>query len=158
MKNELTGTIKALLDEYKKAVGELIRVIKPLGSTEIIVIRDDKTTNPDCTSVQTILTHVIYAGYGYANYIEIHLGSNKQRPPKQYFEDAESYIEQLNSMFAYCENFFSEHPSIQLEEKDNLKKITTNWGQQYDIEQFMEHAIVHVLKHRRQIEKFTALH
>ena len=156
MKNELTGSIKVLLEEYKKAIDELIIVIQPLSSSEIMIVRDDKTTNPDCRSVQSILSHVIHSGYAYTNYIENHIGRRKERYPKQYFENAVGYIEQLNRMFEYCEVFFAENPSIQLEETDHSKKIITNWGQRYDIDQLLEHAIVHVLKHRRQIERFIA--
>ncbi len=32
--------------------------------------------------------------------------------------------------------------------------IKAGWGPTYDVEQLLEHAIVHVLRHRRQIEKF----
>ena len=32
--------------------------------------------------------------------------------------------------------------------------INAGWGPTYDVEQLLEHAIVHVLRHRRQIEKF----
>ena len=156
MKAELTGTIKALLDEYKKAVNELIAVIKPLGTKEILVIRDDKTTNENCRSIQTILTHVVYAGYGYTSFIEADLGSKQERRLKKLFENADEYIEELNGMFDYCENFFMEHPNIPLEEYDPSKKILTHWGQVYDIDQMMEHAIVHVLKHRRQIQRFLS--
>ena len=92
MSQELTGTIRTLLDEYKKAVNELIAVIKPLSSNEILIIRDDKTTNENCRSIQTILTHVVYAGYGYTNFIETHFGSNEERRPKKLFENANEYI------------------------------------------------------------------
>jgi len=156
MHPELTGTIKALLDEYKKAVNELIAVIKPLDREEILVIKDDKTTDQNCRSVQTILTHVVYAAYGYTNFIENHLGSKKERRPKKLFENADEYIRELNGMFHDCENFFIEHAGIELEEYDPSKKILTHWGQVYDIEQLMEHAIVHVLKHRRQIQRFVS--
>ncbi len=156
MPNELTGTIKALLDEYRKAINELITVIKPLGTKEILVIRDDKTSDQNCRSIQTILTHVVYAGYGYTNFIDKHLGSKKERRPKKFFENSDEYIEDSNGMFDYCVNFFMEHPNIPLEEYDPSKKILTDWGQVYDIEQMMEHAIVHVLKHRRQIQRFLS--
>ena len=156
MKSELTGTIKALLDEYKKAINELIAVIKPLDSKEILAMRDDKTADENCRSIQTILTHVVYAGYGYTFFIETHLGSKKERRAKQFFENANDYITELNGMFDYCENFFIEHPGIELEEYDPSKKILTRWGQVYDIDQMMEHAIVHVLKHRRQIQRFIS--
>jgi uncharacterized damage-inducible protein DinB len=155
MKNELTGTVKALLIEYKKAVDELIAVIKPLSSAEIIMIKDDKTPDPNCNSIQNILSHVVYAGYGYTNFIETSLGANKQRQARRYFGTAEEYINDLNGMFTYCEDFFIQHPGLALEEKDHDKKVMTHWGQAYDIEQLMEHAIVHVLKHRGQIERFA---
>jgi uncharacterized damage-inducible protein DinB len=157
MKNELTGTIRTLLDEYKKAINELIAVVKPLGSKEILVIRDAKTTDENCRSVQTILTHMVYAGYGYINFIETNLGSKKERRPKHLFENADEYIEELKGMYDHCENFFMEHPNVPLEEYDTSKKILTHWGQVYDIDQMMEHAIVHVLKHRRQIQRFLSL-
>ncbi|HUQ34137.1 MAG TPA: hypothetical protein VM095_18595, partial [Pyrinomonadaceae bacterium] len=32
--------------------------------------------------------------------------------------------------------------------------IKTRWGAVYDAEGLLEHAIVHLLRHRRQIEKF----
>ena len=156
MPSELTGTIKALLDEYKKAINELIAVIKLLGTKELLSIRDEKTTDGNCRSVQTILTHVAYAGYGYTNFIDNHLGSKKERRPKKFFENTHEYIEDLNGMFDYCANFFMEHLNIPLEEYDPSKKILTNWGQVYDIDQLMEHAIVHVLKHRRQIQRFLS--
>jgi uncharacterized damage-inducible protein DinB len=34
--------------------------------------------------------------------------------------------------------------------------INSPWGVVYDLEQMLEHAIVHVLRHRRQIEKFIS--
>src|SRR4030095_13591060 len=156
MKQELTGTIGALLDEYKKAINELISVVKSLNSKEILAIKDDKTTDQNCRSVQTILTHVVYAGYGYTNFIENHYGSKKERRPRQFFENADDYIQELNGMFDDCQNFFMEHAGIELEEYDASKKILTHWGQVYDIDQMMEHAIVHVLKHRRQIQRFVS--
>jgi len=156
MRQELTGTIKALLNEYKKAINELIDVIKPLNNGEILVIKDDKTANENCRSVQTILTHVVYAGYGYTSFIETNLGNNQERRPKKFFESADEYIKDLNGMFDDCQKFFMEHPNVPLEEYDPSKKILTHWGQVYDIDQMMEHAIVHVLKHRRQIQRFLS--
>ena len=33
-------------------------------------------------------------------------------------------------------------------------EIKSRWGPTYDLEQMLEHAVVHVLRHRRQIERF----
>jgi hypothetical protein len=32
-------------------------------------------------------------------------------------------------------------------------EIDSGWGVKYDLEQMLEHAIVHILRHRRQIER-----
>jgi uncharacterized damage-inducible protein DinB len=34
--------------------------------------------------------------------------------------------------------------------------VDRGWGVIYNLEQLLEHAIVHILRHRRQIEKFIA--
>ena len=36
-------------------------------------------------------------------------------------------------------------------------KFTSRMGEEYNFEQILEHAVVHILRHRRQIEKFIAL-
>ena len=40
---------------------------------------------------------------------------------------------------------------------EEIERITmpTGWGVTYNLEQLLEHAIVHILRHRRQIEKFV---
>ncbi len=154
MTNKLAGNIRALLDEYKKAINELIAVIEPLHEKSLSMIVDDKTDDPDCKSIQTILSHVVCSGYGYTIYIENFIGFNKPRLERETFDNVSQYIDQLKLMFEYCENFFKANTNLKIEQTENSKKITVNWGQQYDIEQLLEHAIVHILRHRRQIEHF----
>lgn len=154
VKVELIGSVDALLAEYRKAINELICVIEPISEKQLSFVIDHTTTDEDCKSIQTILTHVICSGYGYIIYIENYLGTNKPRLDKITYENVNNYIEQLNLMFEYSLNFFQENSNLEIEQLDNTKKINVNWGQQYDIEQLVEHAIVHILRHRRQIEKF----
>jgi hypothetical protein len=42
------------------------------------------------------------------------------------------------------------------DEEIQKAEIKVTWGSVYDIEQIIEHAIVHILRHRRQVEKFAA--
>jgi uncharacterized damage-inducible protein DinB len=157
--DDLAGAPLALTGELRKAIDELIEVIRPLTPEALQTIVDPATDNPDCRSIQTVLAHVVHSGFGYTNYIEKHLGSDRQRPPKKLLDTADAYIQQLQAVADYCTDFFRQHPGIVMEENDNSKKILTGWGQLYDVEQLMEHAIVHVLRHRRQVEKFiTMLH
>ena len=150
--NKLTGAIAALMDEYKKAVDELIVVIEPISPHELIRTIEPESSNPDCISIQTILTHVTASMFSYAVYIENSIGLKTVRPERLQFDDITPYISRIREALKYNEDFFIRNPNITMEEFDQSKKINTGWGQQYDVEQMLEHAIVHILRHRRQIK------
>lgn len=40
------------------------------------------------------------------------------------------------------------------EDQIEAVEMTADWGPTYDLEQLIEHAIVHILRHRRQIDKW----
>jgi uncharacterized damage-inducible protein DinB len=154
MNHTLNGSKLALLDEYKKAIDELISIIAPLNETALTTIRDTNTTDQDCSSIQQVLTHVVASGYNYTIAIEHAQGIYTELKERKLLNEASAYVSALQAMHAYCCSIFEKHPQIELEETDPTKKITVSWGQQYDVEQLMEHAIVHVLRHRRQINHF----
>jgi uncharacterized damage-inducible protein DinB len=56
-------------------------------------------------------------------------------------------------MFAYTAEIFEEKRQITDEEMETIF-FKTRWGVNYNIDQLLEHAIVHILRHRRQIQKF----
>ena len=148
------GAIGALLDEYEKAINELKKVINDISKEELIAIADNDTKDPDCKSIQTVLTHVVKSGYGYAIAIRKYLKENIDYLERRTLGSVIEYQNELSNMFAYNEKLFEDYPNLKIEELENEKKIKVRWGQQYDIEQLMEHAIVHILRHRRQIERF----
>jgi hypothetical protein len=148
------GAKGALLDEYEKAIIELQEVIDGISPDELVRIVDHETKDPDCRSIQTILSHVIRAGYNYIIVIRKFLGEQIEYVDREKFKNINEYQNGLNAMFKYNEKLFIDYPDLELEETDNQKKILVRWGQYYDVEQLFEHAIVHVLRHRRQIERF----
>lgn len=148
------GAIGAILDEYEKALTELENVIADLVDKDLITIVDSKTKDSDCKSIQTILTHIIRAGYCYIIEIRKSLGEQIDFVERQKFNTVEQYKAELRKMFEYNEQLFKDYPNLNLEELDSKKKILVKWGQYYDVEQLLEHAIVHILRHRRQIERF----
>ena len=151
------GAIGALLDEYERAVKDLQTVISPLTPEELTKIVDKQTNDPDCVSIQTILSHVVCSGYGYIVYIRKHCGEELNFFERERLDSVALYHTALTEMFRYNEQFFEDYPNVSIEELNNDKKIKTRWGQLFDIEQLLEHAIVHILRHRRQIEKFKTL-
>lgn len=150
----LKGNVRALLEVYRKALDELILLIEPLPPATLQRLADPDTDDPDGRSIQSVLAHVVCSGFNYTVYLENWLGEPSTRRERVYLNTAAEYAEQLNAMFQYCETFFQNHPQLDIEESDNDKKIRVNWGQTYDVEQLMEHAIVHVWRHRRQIARF----
>ena len=148
------GAVGALLDEYEKACYELEELISNIDSSKLKTIVDPRTKDEDCRSIQTILKHVVQAGYTYAIEIRKHLGEEIDYHSTELLPDVSAYKIALREMFAYNVKLFVDYPSIELENQDQSTKMKTVWGQYYDVEQIMEHAIVHVLRHRRQIERF----
>lgn len=148
------GAVGALLDEYEKSIHELISVIKDIPSDRLSLIVDHTTDDEDCRSIQSILTHVVRAGYGYATYIYNHQGNELSFLKPEHLSSVSQYLDAIKEMFLFTERVFQTYPDIVLEESDPSKKMLVSWGQYYNVEQLMEHAIVHILRHRRQIERF----
>lgn len=148
------GAIGALLDEYEKAINELNKVTLDVTEEELVHLVDLKTTDEDCRSIQSILSHVVESGYNYAVIIRKWLGEEIEYKRKKKLNTIEDYQNALDQMFIFNEELFRDYPKIQLEEFDPSAKIRVRWGQRYDVDQLLEHAIVHILRHRRQIERF----
>lgn len=148
------NAVNVILLEYEKVIRELQNTIEDISQSDLAFIVDQETKNKDCKSVQTILTHIVGAGYSYCVYIENSRGIDSKRPERINHTTAIEYKKDLDNVLEYTRKTFSNIYDFELEVYDNDKKILTSWGQYYDIEQIIEHAIVHILRHRRQIEKF----
>lgn len=148
------GAIGSLLDEYERAILDLSQTISDINEKELTTIVDTTTEVSSCESVQSILAHVVCSGYAYTLYIRQLFGDQSDFRDDIFRTTISDYQKDLADSFIFTADTFKNIKDNQLEESDNTKKIVTSWGQVYDIEQIMEHAIVHVLRHRRQIEKF----
>jgi uncharacterized damage-inducible protein DinB len=105
-----------------------------------------------CRSIQTILHHVVRAGYGYASYIREAFGSEPKRPDPPLGKRLE-YLDRLDAMLAFTAATLEGKWELS-DEEIMAVKMRVRWGPTYDLEQLLEHAIVHILRHRRQIERF----
>lgn len=148
------GALGALMDEYERAVTELLAVLAPLSAAEFTAVRDATTSDPDCRSVQAVVRHLIASGYGYAGMLREawgleHAASRQLKPAH---DEAEP---RLRAMLAYtvatCEGRWDLTPA-----RLEAVRITARWGQVFDLDQLLEHAVMHVHRHRRQIERWLA--
>ena len=102
------GAIGALLDIYEETITDLKNVIEDIPDNALTIIIDPLTTDENCRSIQTILSHVVHSGYGYATGIHNLKGYNITRPDKTYHLTIKEYIEDLTNIFTYTENIFKE--------------------------------------------------
>jgi len=148
------GAIGALKDEYERAAEELVNLVGNISETDFTKIVDAVTKDEDCRSVQTIVSHVTNSGYGYANYIRDWFSIPKSSPEIRLISQNE-FSTELDKMLAYTSETLQDKWELTDDEIMKVKMIV-RWGPQYDLEQLLEHAVVHILRHRRQIEKFIS--
>jgi uncharacterized damage-inducible protein DinB len=151
-KSYRSGAIGALMDEYERAALELSRLVEQISDDDFERVVDSQTKDEDCRSAQTIMSHVVRAGYGYADYIREQLSIASTRPQPKLLSRRES-LEQLEAALGYTIQTLEGRWEMSAEEISAIV-IKSRWGAVYDLEGILEHAIVHVLRHRRQIEKF----
>jgi uncharacterized damage-inducible protein DinB len=145
------GAVGALMDEYERAALELKTLVEEIPPADFVRIIDKVTGDEDCRSVQTIISHVVTAGYGYADYIRHLFSISSARPANKVLKQSES-LKELESMIEYTVDTLDGKWEMS-DEVIERTTIHSLWGVKYDLEQLLEHAIVHILRHRRQIEK-----
>lgn len=144
------GAVGALIDEYEKVLLELKSVLRNVGETEYSRVVEGEAAH--CRSIRIIMNHVVRAGYGYSNYIRDALSINCLPVEDKQIPQTEIGAE-IDKMFAYTVAIFEGDRQITDEEMETIF-FKTRWDVDYNIDQLLEHAIVHILRHRRQIEKF----
>ncbi len=147
------GAIGALMDEYERAALDLKNLLVTIKQEEFVKIVDPNTKDEDCKSIQTIMKHVVRSGYVYADQICRFL-EKKIANHEYYIYNTVHAIDELERVLNFTSDIVEDH--LRMTGKEILAtRMETKWGQ-YDIEMMFEHAIVHVLRHRRQIEKFLS--
>lgn len=142
----------ALLEEYQRATIDLKKILSNLSEEDFTIVRDSDTPDPDCVSIQSIMLHVVGSGHSYANYVKEVYGGQR----KDYEGEINTplvAIQEIDGMLSYTEECLEPIWS-KTNDEINSWSIQSRWGPVFTFEQLMEHAIVHILRHRRQIENF----
>jgi uncharacterized damage-inducible protein DinB len=146
------GVIGALMDEYESAAIYLKKLVEQISEKEFVKIIDSDTSDEDCRAVQTIVSHIINSGYGYANYLRDWYSISINSPARKLYSKVE-FEKEFDKMIVYTSETLDDKWEISEDEIVNIK-VKSQWGPEYNLEQLLEHAILHILRHRRQIEKF----
>ena len=146
-----SGGLGALMDEYERASGDLTRILSGITDAEFELLRDTQTQDEHCRSIQTIMSHVVHSGYGYANRMRDAFSLPFEVRPFQILSRSES-LNQIKQMLVYTADTLDGRWQYS-DEQILAVQIRSRWGPE-NLEQLLEHAIVHILRHRRQIERF----
>ena len=143
------GPVGSLADVYETTLTDFKRFL-----SEIPEERFSEMLNPgvdeDFRSVRNIIAHVVRSGYVYADHIRKRFGEESSRPDFA-FDSVADGIAELDRMFRYTLDSLDN--KWHLTDDDLLYTvIKTSWTT-YDLEALLEHAVVHLMRHRRQIQK-----
>ena len=148
------GAVGALMDEYERAAIELKSIVENVGAEDYTRIADAETKDDDCRSIQTMMNHVVHAGYNYANSVREQfsmpftpLGKERRRIPQSEIgnEIDKMLAHTIETLDGKWEMSYDEMEAVVITRKANLSE---------NLEQLLEHAVLHILRHRRQVEKF----
>ncbi len=148
------GWVGALLDEYQKAIEEYQAVLRSLSPQQFTAIADPVTQDKGCVSVQSVTNHILLSGYGYLYMIAKQFGDLPYERKKQVdVSGIETACAELDALLQHSDERLT--PKVNITDEEIVNNIIKSpWGQTFDIDQLLEHAVMHIIRHRRQIEIF----
>jgi hypothetical protein len=150
----LSGPFGALMDEYSRAAEDFCRVVESFDPSRFDVERP--SNNPNTVSPRAICLHVIGAAHRYAHYIRKARGVDFV---ERYDADPMRLHSPRDLRALLTEGILlteeSVEPLLTASEQDiQALSFAVRWGPQYDPEMILEHAVCHLLRHRRQLERW----
>jgi hypothetical protein len=142
------------MDEYARAAADFCRVVE--GLTPAQFASERPANSPDTRTPRALCTHVYGAARRYSDYIRKARGlpfTEKFVPEPATIDGPAAVRRRLAEALRYTEGALEG-----LYEADEATaaaiKFPVRWGPVYDPDMILEHAIVHLLRHRRQLERW----
>jgi len=149
-----SGPFGALLDEYARAAEDFCRVVEGFDPARFAAARASSDTNT--VSPHAICAHVCAAAHRYAHYIRKARGVTFVERYELDPSAIRSPRDVRGSLAAAI--FFTEETLEPLLDATQAEiqqlSFVVRWGPRYDPEMIMEHAVCHLLRHRRQLERW----
>ncbi len=138
---------RALLDEFERAMLEFGEFIQELPEDLL-----DVPVPGDEGSVRAILGHVVGCGYSHVRYVADLAGVPC---PERRFTDPENLADMKTFQAALLDTVRHAREALGPVMDAQIEgRFKSRWGQEYDGEQMMEHAICHPGRHIRQLRLF----
>ena len=142
------------MDEYARAGEDFCRVVETFDLPRFDAERP--SDNPNTISPRAICLHVIGAAHRYAHYIRKARGVDFV---ERYDADPEQLRSPREVRTLLTEGILVTEETVKpllkaTEQEIQALSFTVRWGPRYDPDMILEHAVCHVLRHRRQLERW----
>lgn len=148
------GWVGGLLDEYARAALDFCSVLEAVPAARFVALRP--SPDPDCVSIQNLCIHVVRSAHGYASLIVRALEQPVPElapPGPDLLATPASLRPLLAAAMRRMETALHEVAKLPPEQQEALI-VKPRWGLPLQVDLLVEHAIVHLLRHRRQIERW----
>lgn len=149
------GALGALMDLYEQEAEILLETINnKLPAEEWEIIKDPATEDEDCRSYQSICQHIVSAAKYYIELLT--KGENpdyKMQRIDVKLANKSTFEPEFKATLVQQAKYFENRWDMS-DEQIEAVKIKTGWGSILDLEGVMEHAILHIMRHHRQILMF----
>lgn len=150
----LPGPFGALMDEYARAAEDFCRVAEAFEPARFAEERPSK--DPGTVSPRAICLHVYGAARRYADYVRKARGlphDDRFLPGPEAIEGPAAVRGRVAQALRYTEGALEGLYDAEESVVEALR-FKVRWGPVYDPEMILEHGIVHLLRHRRQLERW----
>lgn len=150
----LSGPFGALMDEYARAAEDFCRVVESFDLRRFNAERP--SNNPNTISPRAICLHAIGAAHRYAHYIRQARGLEfveRYEADPALLQSPQDVRGLLRDGIVLTEQ--TVEPLLKATDQEiQALSFEVRWGPRYDPEMILEHAVCHLLRHRRQLERW----
>jgi hypothetical protein len=142
------------MDEYARAAGDFCGVVESFDPARFVAER--ASNNPSTVSPHAICVHVCGAAHRYAHYIRKARGVDFV---DRYELDPSRLASPQDVRGLLAEAIIMTESTVEpllgaTEKEIQALSFPVRWGPRYDPEMIVEHAVCHLLRHRRQLERW----
>jgi hypothetical protein len=142
------------MDEYARAAEDFCKVVETFDDGRF---NSEKPNNSETTrSPRAMCVHVLGAAHRYAHYIRKRLGTDfveRYDADPARVRSSKDVRPLLAEAIVFSES--TVEPLFEMPEQEILAlNFPVRWGPTYDPEMILEHAVCHLLRHRRQLERW----
>ena len=143
-----------MMDEYARAAEEICRIAETFDAPRFLAER--ASDDPDTLSPRSVCAHAVGAAWGYANYLRHAQGiemASAAVQPNDSVQSPADFRPALEEAMGFTEESVAPLREMSEEQVEALE-WRAKWGPLYNPESMLEHAICHLLRHRRQLERW----